>query len=186
MRKLTKILKMRDKLAYGKEIGIILNFVKSFDGDCDVDTSEVRKACNRLQNLLRECLEFVHQTIPPIKTLDKDFVYSVRAAEKPPFIARTNDPIVIEEIYRLFIRLGGWENAKFLFENLRLNTETTTNFTSAEIEKCISQLRELIQDRKSFLIGEAEYDEIFFNDIRCLEMAIKILNNNLKGVIEKC
>ena len=149
MKKLTKILKMRDKLAY-------------------------------------ECLEFVCQTIPPIKTLDKGFVYSVRTAEKPPFIARTNDPAVIEEIYQLFIRLGGWENAKFLFENLRLNTGTTTNFTSAEIEKCISQLRELVQDRKSFLTGEEEHDEIFLNDIHCLETAIKILNNNLKDVTNKC
>ena len=123
MKKLTRILKMRDKLAYGKEISVILNFLNSFNDNCDVDTSEVRKACNKLQSLLRECLEFVYQTIPPIETLDKDFIYSVRISEKPPFIARTNDPAVIEEIYRLFIKLGGWENAKFLFENLRLNDD---------------------------------------------------------------
>lgn len=45
-------------------------------------------------------------------------------AEKPPFIVRTNDPEVIEKIYKLFMRIGGWENVKFLFENLRLNDET--------------------------------------------------------------
>ena len=123
MKKLTKILKMRDKLACKNEIFAIRKFLKSFNGDCDVNVSEALKNCDKLENLLGECLNFVDDTIPPIKTLRKDFCYSVRLAEKPPFIARTNDPAVIEEIYKIFIRLGGWDNAKFLFENLRLNDE---------------------------------------------------------------
>ncbi len=44
-------------------------------------------------------------------------VYSVKT---PPFIATTNDPKVIERIHTLFIKIGGWENLKFLFENLIL------------------------------------------------------------------
>lgn len=51
----------------------------------------------------------------------EDFIYSVRRPEKPPFIARTNDPKVIARINKLFIKIEGWENVKFLFENLRLN-----------------------------------------------------------------
>ena len=51
----------------------------------------------------------------------ENFIYSVRTPEKPLFVARTNDPKVIERIYELFFKIGGWENLKFMFENLRLN-----------------------------------------------------------------
>ena len=49
-----------------------------------------------------------------------DFLYSVRVPTSPPFMARTNDPAVIERINRLFIEIGGWSNVQFLLENLRL------------------------------------------------------------------
>lgn len=49
-----------------------------------------------------------------------DFLYSVRVPTSPPFMARTNDPAVIERIERLFIENGGWGNVQFLLENLRL------------------------------------------------------------------
>lgn len=49
-----------------------------------------------------------------------DFLYSVRVPTSPPFMARTNDPAVIERIERLFIEIGGWWNVQFLLENLRL------------------------------------------------------------------
>lgn len=48
-------------------------------------------------------------------------IYSVKTPEKPPFIARTNNPATVERIYKLLIKIGGWENVKFLLENLRLN-----------------------------------------------------------------
>ena len=120
MKKLTRTFKMIDKLVRGEEIAIIRTFLKN----CDVDTTAERKACDKLQNLLRECLDFAKDTIPPLRTLRKNFVYSVQMAEKPPFIVRTNDPAVIEKIHQLFIRLGDWQDAKFLLENLRLNDDS--------------------------------------------------------------
>lgn len=50
-----------------------------------------------------------------------DFFYSVRIPTSLPFMARTNDPAVIERINQLFIEIGGWENVQFLLENLRLS-----------------------------------------------------------------
>lgn len=50
--------------------------------------------------------------------------YSFHAPKKPPFIVRTNDAEIIKRIEKLLIRIGGWENAKFLLENLRLNEDS--------------------------------------------------------------
>ena len=56
-----------------------------------------------------------------------DFLYSVRVPTSPPFMARTNDPAVIERINRLFIEIGGWGNVQFLLENLRLIDRSDEN-----------------------------------------------------------
>lgn len=56
-----------------------------------------------------------------------DFLYSVRVPTSPPFMARTNDPVVIERINRLFIEIGGWSNVQFLLENLRLIDRSDEN-----------------------------------------------------------
>lgn len=40
-------------------------------------------------------------------------------------------------------------------------------------ETVIKQLRELIEDRKSFIISDAEHDEIYEKDIEALETAIR-------------
>lgn len=129
IKNLNKILKLHNKLTYENDIAKIRKFLNDFDynekheNELTLDSSSARKACDNLQKTLSQCLNFVGETIPPIKILDEDFIYSVRGTEKPPFIARTNDPAVIEKIYQLFIRMGGWQEVKFLFENLRLNDD---------------------------------------------------------------
>lgn len=129
IKNLNKILVLHNNLTFENDIATIRQFLNDFDYNekfeekIDLNSRAARKACNNLQTILWQYLTFVGETIPPIKILDEDFVYSVRAAEKPPFIARTNDPAVIEKIYNIFIRMGGWQEVKFLFENLRLNED---------------------------------------------------------------
>ena len=48
----------------------------------------------------------------------------------------------------------------------------------------ISQLADLIKDRRSFLHGDKEYDEIFLKDIEALEFAIKILTEKYEKQYE--
>ncbi len=55
----------------------------------------------------------------------------------------------------------------------------TGNFSQETIQRCIKQLDSLIDDRKSFLIGDKECDEIFLEDIFYLEIAKKILLSRL-------
>lgn len=51
----------------------------------------------------------------------------------------------------------------------------TGNFSKETIQRCIKQLDSLIDDRKSFLIGDKDHDEIFLEDIFYLKIAKKIL-----------
>ena len=88
-----------------------------------ISSYNAHQACDRIQDLLQKCWFCIGDFIPPIKNTNEEFIYSVRTPEKPPFIARTNDPEVIKHIYELFIEIGGWQEAKFLLENLRLNIE---------------------------------------------------------------
>lgn len=39
----------------------------------------------------------------------------------------------------------------------------------------VAQLEDIIQDRKSFLIGDPQFDEVFLRDIEALEWAVKEL-----------
>lgn len=45
-----------------------------------------------------------------------------------------------------------------------------------ELEEAKEQLKDLINDRKSFLSGDAEHDEIYLKDIEALEIAIAELH----------
>lgn len=49
--------------------------------------------------------------------------------------------------------------------------EDLRRYNMTDKEK-IAQLKDLIRDRKTFLTGEPEEDEIFLNDIEALEWAI--------------
>jgi|GEM_PF-2909294 len=126
---LSEILKLNHELTFNDDTGIIRGFLMAFDYNekhqdkLPLNTYNAHKACDKLQNLLRKCLFCIGDFIPPVEGIDKDAVYSVRSVEKPPFVARTNDSEVVNKIYELFINLGGWENAKFLLENLRLNKD---------------------------------------------------------------
>ena len=55
------------------------------------------------------------------------------------------------------------------------NRDPKINFADSEIRDCISQLRDLIRDRESFVVGDNEHDEIFNKDIHYLKMAVQIL-----------
>ena len=46
-------------------------------------------------------------------------------------------------------------------------------------EEVIRQLLELIDDRKSFIIGDAEHDEIYLKNIRALEKAMKQMQRQI-------
>ena len=45
------------------------------------------------------------------------------------------------------------------------------------LEKVISQLEDLVSDRRSFIVGdgEGEYDDVFQKDIEALTIAVKVL-----------
>ena len=43
------------------------------------------------------------------------------------------------------------------------------------IEEAMERVEELIDDRKSFITGDAEYDEIYIKDIQALERALDAL-----------
>lgn len=52
-----------------------------------------------------------------------------------------------------------------------------------DISKTIEQLESLKLDRESFIQGDFEHDNIFLEDIKALDTAIKILKG--KGDLEK-
>ena len=58
-------------------------------------------------------------------------------------------------------------------------------FSKETIQRCVQQLDSLIDDRKSFLIGDKECDEIFLEDIFYLEIAKKILSDILQGTFSE-
>jgi len=43
-------------------------------------------------------------------------------------------------------------------------------------EKTIAQLKDLIHDRESLLSGNAEYDDVFDEDIKALKIAVRVLS----------
>lgn len=48
------------------------------------------------------------------------------------------------------------------------------------IDVMLLQLRDLIEDRKSFISGDEEHDEVFKKDIKALEMAIDLIERSYK------
>lgn len=125
--KTEELMNLRYSLAANKSVLDVLQLLRDIKYNAAHDTkrelklNRVRRACDELQKLLSESAAVVNEVIPPLRTMGDDFVYSVRSAEYPPFVVKTNDSDVIEQIYQLLMRIGGWENAKFLLENLRLN-----------------------------------------------------------------
>ena len=127
--KLKEILDLNQELTFSHDVATIRGFLNDFDYNENhedkrtISSYHAHQACDRIQDLLKKSLFCIGDFIPPIKNTGDEFIYSVRTPEKPPFIARTNDPEVIKHIYELFIEIGSWQEAKFLLENLRLNIE---------------------------------------------------------------
>lgn len=125
--KLHKILDLQHKLTFSDDVSVIRDFINTFElnekegTNFKLSTEAVLHACDNIQELLKQSLFTIGDFIPPIKNAKEEYVYSIRTPKEPPFVAKTNDPEVINHIYKLFVKMGGWEEAKFLLENLRMN-----------------------------------------------------------------
>lgn len=54
-------------------------------------------------------------------------------------------------------------------------------------EKTIYQLKDLIHDRESLLSGNAEYDDVFNEDIKALRVAVRVLSKaDSRHINAKC
>lgn len=65
----------------------------------------------------------------------------------------------------------GWDSTNFRYMII-CNWD---NFSEKHPEQVINQLTSLINDRKSFLNGECDHDEVFIKDISALKVAIHLL-----------